>query len=69
MLEVECVLAVYVRQVHIEHSALPRHLEIERRAGDRRVEHELVQIGLVRDRVLDLFVDVLRRVVFQADYG
>ena len=69
MLEVERVLAVNVGQVHIEQAVLPGHLGIERRARDWRVEHELVQIGLVRDGVLDLFVDVLRRVVFQPDNG
>ena len=40
---------------------------MQRRAGDGRVEHELVEVGIVADGVVDGVVDVLRRVVFQAD--
>src|ERR1035437_7260248 len=69
VLEVEGVLAVDIGQVHIDQAPLFGHLEIERRAGDRRVEHELVQIGLVRDGALDLLDDVFRRVMFQTDDG
>ena len=54
MLEVEAELAVNVRQVDVEQPALFGHVAIERRARHRRVEHELVQVGLVRDGVLDL---------------
>ena len=69
-LEVELVLAVDVGQVHVvEHAALLRHLGVQRRAGHGRVEHELVEIGVVRDGVLDLRSDVLGRVVLQADDG
>src|ERR1017187_10233620 len=67
VLEVESVLAVDIGQVHVEQAPLPGHLGIERRTGDRGVEHELVQIGLVGEGMLDLFVNVLRRMVFQAD--
>ena len=49
------------------HLALGGQLGVQRRAGDRRVEHELVEVGIVPGRMLDRRVDVLRRVVFQAD--
>ena len=68
MLEIELVLAVNIGQVDIrQHAALFLHLGEERRAGHRRVEHELVEIRVVRHGVLDLVFDVLRRVVLQAD--
>ena len=66
VLEIELVLAVDIGQVHaFEHASLLAHLGVERRAGHRRVEHELVEIGIVRHGVLDLRADVLRRVVLQ----
>ena len=40
---------------------------IERRARHRRVEHELVKIGVVRDGIIDHAVDVFRRVRFEPD--
>ena len=40
---------------------------VQRRAGNGRVKHELVELGVVADRVIDHFVDVLRRMLFQAD--
>ena len=49
------------------HAPLGRQLGVQRRAGDGRVEHELVEIGIVADGVLDGLVDVFRRVVLQAD--
>ena len=70
VLEVEGVLAVDVGQVDVRACGPAAAISvIERRAGHRRVEHELVEIGLVRDGVLDLFVDVLGRVMFQPDDG
>ena len=51
------------------HHALGRQLGVQRRAGDGRVEHELVEVGIVADGVVDRLVDVFRRVVFQADDG
>src|ERR1022692_4325200 len=70
MLEIETVLPVDVRQVDIiQQPALQGHLVVERRARNRRVEHELVEVGLVRDGALDLFADVLRRVMLQPQNG
>ena len=66
VLEIEGVLAMDVGQVDVEQPALLLHVVIERRARNRRVEHELVEIGLVRDGVFDLAGDILRRVMFQA---
>ena len=67
---VEDRLAVDVAQLVLAlvlHHALGRKLGVQRRAGDGRVEHELVEVGVVPGGVLDGLVDVLRRVVFQAD--
>ncbi len=64
--EVETVLPVYVRQVDImEQPALLIHFAIERRTRNRRVQHELVKVGFVRNGSLDLLDDVFGRVVFQ----
>ena len=49
------------------HQPLGRQLGVQRRAGDRRVEHELVEVGVVAGGVVDRRVDVFRRVVLQAD--
>ena len=68
--EVELVLAVDVGQIDvIEHPPLRLHLRVQRRARHRRVQHELVAVGVVRDGVLDLGADVVGRVVLQADDG
>src|SRR6185369_14859440 len=66
--EVEPVLPVDVGQVYVrQHSPLAAHLGEQRRARYRRVEHELVEIGIVRYRVLDLVVNILRGMVLQPD--
>ena len=49
------------------HPPLGLELGVQRRAGDGRVEHELVEVGVVAGGVVDRLVDVFRRVVFQAD--
>ena len=57
-----------MRQVHtVEHAAFVGHLLEQRRARDGSVEHELVEVGLVGDGVLDLRLNVLGSVMFQAD--
>ena len=70
MAVVEDELPVNVGQVILAgvlHPSLGRKLGVQRRAGDGRVEHELVEVGVVPGGVLDGLVDILRRVVFQAD--
>ena len=70
MAVVEDQLPVDVAEVVLAlvlHQALGRKLGVQRRAGDRRVEHELVEVGVVPGGVVDRLVDVLGRVVFQAD--
>ncbi len=52
-----------------EQPALFLHLVIERRTRNGRVQHELVEIGLVRDGVLDLGGDVFGCVMFQPQNG
>ena len=56
-----------IERGRVLHLALGGQLGVQRRAGDRRVEHELVEVGVVPGRMLDRRVDVLRRVLFQAD--
>ena len=65
--EIEALLPVNVRQIHVEQPPLLPHLAVQRRPGHGRVQHELVQVGVVRDRVLDLRRQVLGRVVLQPD--
>ena len=69
MLEVEAVLSVGVRRIHGQQSSLLLHFAVERRAGHRGVQHELVEIGLVRHGVVDLVPDIVRGVVLQAHDG
>src|ERR1051325_9761865 len=47
--------------------SLRRELGVQGGAGDRRVEHELVKIGVVRDGAVDGAVNGRRRVLLQAD--
>ena len=70
VLEIELVLAVDVGQIDaLQHAPLLGHFGEERRARHGRVEHELVEIGVVRHGVLDLLLDILRRVMLQPDDG
>ena len=70
MLEIEPVLAVNVGQIDAwQHESLLVHLGKQRRAGHRRVEHELVEVGIVRHRVLQFGLDILGGMVFQAHNG
>src|SRR5271157_606914 len=55
VLEVELELPVDVGEVHaVEHAAFLLHLLEERGARHRSVQHELVEVGAVRDRIFDL---------------
>jgi len=68
VLEVEFELAVDVGEVHeIEHAALFFHFAVEWRARHWRVEHELMEIGLVAASVLDLVGDIGGCMVLQAN--
>ena len=70
MPEVEFVLPVDIRELHIcQQTPLIGHFLVQRRAGNRRIEHELVEVGRVADRRFDLLGDVLWRVMLQADDG
>src|ERR1039458_6229399 len=70
VLVVELELPVNVSEVHVvEHAALLLHLGVQRSARYRRVQHELVEIRAVRDRVFDLLMNVLGRVVLEAHDG
>ena len=70
VLEVEPVLAVNVGQIDAwQHAPLRFHLGKQRRAGHRRVEHELVEVGIVRHRVFEFGLDVLGGMVFEAHDG
>ena len=61
--EVELELAMDVRQIDVgQDASLRRELAIERRAGNRRVQHELVGIGLVCDSVIDLAISDRRNI-------
>src|SRR5690349_10569042 len=54
VLKVEFVLPVNVGEIYtLQHAALRLHLRIKRCARDRRVEHELMEVGFVRHSVLD----------------
>ena len=67
---VEHGLAVDVGRVDLgvgPHAAGGGELGVQGRAGDRRVEHELVEVRPVPRRVVDDAVDVLRRMFLQAD--
>ena len=56
--EVELELPVDIGQVHlVEQAPFVLHLLIQGRAGHRRVEHELVEVGVVGDGELDLLLD------------
>src|SRR5690242_6668580 len=57
MPEIELVLAVNVREIHIEQPAFTRHLAIERRSRHWRVQHELMEVRVVLDRVLDFAIN------------
>src|SRR6266567_4577610 len=52
-----------------EQTTLSGHLLVKRRAGNRRVEHELVEVGLIADCRFDFFDDVVWRVVLKSDNG
>ena len=51
------------------HPALLRQILVQRSAGNRRVQHELVEVRIVLDGSVDDSIDVLRCVIFQADDG
>src|SRR5271166_1858406 len=70
MLKVELELPVNVGEVYaVEHPAFFLHLGKQRRSWHRRVQHELMEVGAMRNRVFDFLLDILRRVVFEADDG
>ena len=69
MLEVELVLSVYVGKVDIQQKILFLHFLVEGCAGYRRVKHELVEVRVVRYRVLDFLLDVIKSVVLEAHDG
>src|SRR5208283_333155 len=70
MPEVELELAMNVGGVHVRQQAsLLTHFLIKRRTRNRRVEHELVKIGLVRNRCFNFLDDVVGRMVLQSDDG
>ena len=62
MPEVELVLAVDVGEFHtVEQPAFALHIAVKRSCPALAyVEHELMTVGIVSDRVLDLVLDVLR---------
>ena len=65
-------LAVHVGAVlplRIQQRPLLLVLLEQRRAGHRRVEHELMELRVVADRVLDRFGHVVRSVLLQTDDG
>src|SRR5690606_42060211 len=53
--------------IRVEQRARPLVLLEQPGAGARRVQHELVELGVVGDGVVDGVVDVLGRVLLQAD--
>ena len=61
---VELKLAVNVGEIHVQQSVLALHLFVERRARQRSVEHELMEVRLMFHGVFNLVFDVLRRMVF-----
>src|SRR5579871_4555014 len=68
--EIEFELTMNVGIVDIaQHAPLFGHLLIEWGSWHRRVEHELVKVGVVSDRVLNLGDHVVWRVMFQANDG
>ena len=56
-----------VKFAFVFHHALGRKFRVQRRAGDGRVEHELVEVGIVSGGVVDRRVDVFQGVVLEAD--
>ena len=50
-----------------QHTAFFRHLLIQGRSRDRRVELELVEVGVVGDGVFNLAKDVIRGVMLEPD--
>ena len=70
MLEIELELPMNVGVINAaQHAPLLRHLLVKRGSRDRRVQHELMKVGIMRHRVLDLRHDVVGRVVLEADDG
>ena len=70
MLEIKLELAMDIGQVNgIQHAPLFLHFSIyiERSTRNRRVQHELVEIGFAADGVLNLCGNVGRCVVLQAN--
>lgn len=68
--EIKSQLPVNIRHrefVDIQHRALGHLGGVKRRSGDRRVEHELMKVGVVRNCMIDHLIDVLGRVLLQAD--
>jgi len=66
--EVEFVLSMGVGEVNVgQKPALFGHLPVKRRARYRCVQHALVEIGLVVNRVLNLFGHVVWCVVLQSN--
>ena len=67
--EVELELPMNVGELHIvEHPPLFPHLPIQRGTWHRRIQHELMKIRAIGNGVVDVALDVLRRVVLQPDY-
>ena len=52
-----------------QQTALFGHFLVKRRARNRRVQHELVEVGLVADRRFDFLGDVVGRMVLESDDG
>ena len=58
-----------VGELHIvEHPPLFPHLSIQRGTWHRRIQHELMKFRAMGNGVVDVALDVLRRVVLQSDY-
>src|SRR5208282_2073963 len=68
--EVEFVLPMDIGEVNVrQQTTLFRHFLVKRRARNRRVEHELVEVGLVVDRRFNFLDHVVARMVFESDDG
>src|SRR5271157_760020 len=70
VLEVELELPVDIGEVNTaEHPAFLLHLLEERRARHWRVQHKLMEVGAMRNRIFDFLLNVFRRVVLEPDDG
>ena len=68
--EIELQLSVNIRQVELGNSqerAFRLLFGVQGRAGDGRVEHELMEVRVVADGMIDDFIDVFRRMLLDAD--